>query len=773
MTERIKTKHANGKNKGRLPLFVKYLISYIFISLIPIISAYITYYRSINIIKENARENSIHNLRQIVNTFDQRFAEIDTIISQVSIDVRMHQLMNMESPLHRKENIYNVRTLKDYFASYTISNQFINDMYLYCARGDYIVSKRWIGLDPDRFFCESFFKIDGISLEEMRNDILSKEKGRRYYYYQDIFQKNTKKKMLLVIEPIKQNGFTTNNIIMIVVDYDQFREIIDHFPSGGNIYILDNRLNLVYGSSRDVSILENVALNNNTDVIELRTPEGSLMLSYIRSDYNNYCYVSVLDYNSIMHNVIYIRQLIFVLVFITIVCIILLAVTLAYRNVKPINDVVKNILKLRHQGDVNIKMKQNGLVLIQDFAENIVRENIELEQKMKQNRTYLVTNLFYQLFNNHDLNEYDVKNMLKEWGIELEEGEYLVIICRVDYRNTENPDNRNANKVILNSAIEKALEPVIAVLEISPSRTAFIICRHETHEQFLHKIEAVALKLSRQAREELSADLYFSVGCPVTNISRIKKSYLEAIQAIEYRDLWEGVPIIWGKDQKNQPVEDLEICYSSDMKLKLINAVVKGDIRKLNLILDDIRHQNIDILKLSYTKSKWLLYCLNATMLEICMELRQLPDNVLRVVEISHSQIHTLADFNSIYDAMKRSFFELSNAISIIKNEKKSHLKTKIVEYVKDNFMDPDLCLSKLSEQFMMTESYISTLIKDETGLSFINFLEKLRMEYACKLLLQKNLSINEVAIRAGYNSSYVFRRAFKKYTGVTPSQYV
>ena len=83
-----------------------------------------------------------------------------------------------------------------------------------------------------------------------------------------------------------------------------------------------------------------------------------------------------------------------------------------------------------------------------------------------------------------------------------------------------------------------------------------------------------------------------------------------------------------------------------------------------------------------------------------------------------------------------------------------------------------ELSLGVLAEEFHLSAQYVSQLFKNEIGVGFLAYLTNIRMEKAKKLLLSTELSVAEVAERAGYADYRVFTKSFKKAEGVTPSQY-
>lgn len=77
-----------------------------------------------------------------------------------------------------------------------------------------------------------------------------------------------------------------------------------------------------------------------------------------------------------------------------------------------------------------------------------------------------------------------------------------------------------------------------------------------------------------------------------------------------------------------------------------------------------------------------------------------------------------------------------------------------------------------LAEEFHFHANYFNNLIRKHTGLSYSEFLVRLRMEKARELLDMSQLSIEEIMWLVGYNNKGFFYGKFKEYTGMTPAQY-
>lgn len=92
--------------------------------------------------------------------------------------------------------------------------------------------------------------------------------------------------------------------------------------------------------------------------------------------------------------------------------------------------------------------------------------------------------------------------------------------------------------------------------------------------------------------------------------------------------------------------------------------------------------------------------------------------------------------------------------------------------HINESLDSPQLSLGMISDQIGRTPSYVSKVFKEATGISFVGYVRKKRMEYAARLLTETNLKVYEVAERSGYPDLTHFMKTFKKIFNVTPNVY-
>jgi AraC-like DNA-binding protein len=98
--------------------------------------------------------------------------------------------------------------------------------------------------------------------------------------------------------------------------------------------------------------------------------------------------------------------------------------------------------------------------------------------------------------------------------------------------------------------------------------------------------------------------------------------------------------------------------------------------------------------------------------------------------------------------------------------------KMKLVyEYVQKHFADK-ITLEDVANVASMSIISFNRFIKKRTGKTFVNYINDIRIGYAARWLVEKDLSVSEVAFKSGFNNIANFNRSFKAIKNCTPSQY-
>lgn len=93
-------------------------------------------------------------------------------------------------------------------------------------------------------------------------------------------------------------------------------------------------------------------------------------------------------------------------------------------------------------------------------------------------------------------------------------------------------------------------------------------------------------------------------------------------------------------------------------------------------------------------------------------------------------------------------------------------------DYIDANHSLPFLTLSGVAKKFSMNLSYLSRLFKEETGTTFVEYLGRVRMEHAIRLLDETDKKAYQIAEEIGIVDPHYFSVCFKKHTGVSVNEY-
>jgi len=104
------------------------------------------------------------------------------------------------------------------------------------------------------------------------------------------------------------------------------------------------------------------------------------------------------------------------------------------------------------------------------------------------------------------------------------------------------------------------------------------------------------------------------------------------------------------------------------------------------------------------------------------------------------------------------------------KDSKKDRL-SEVFQYVNENYKK-DIVLIEIAAIANMTPTSFCRMFKLKTKKSFVEYLNEIRVSKACKFLLETDLSMSEIAYECGYKTASNFNKLFKKFIGMTPSEF-
>lgn len=260
-------------------------------------------------------------------------------------------------------------------------------------------------------------------------------------------------------------------------------------------------------------------------------------------------------------------------------------------------------------------------------------------------------------------------------------------------------------------------------------------------------------------------EISITIGISQPSESVSNNLYTQAKQALDMR-------IIYGNDKIYQygnvpTMENISLPYNQLNLLK--NCIGNFDIdNTLPLLKQIFSKENIQGKSAEFIYFLWLEI--------INMIIKVFPDSINTInknIDISLMSREILDKFDNIDEIISYLYTTIADIMDIQK-PLDTNCKDRIIliqEYIENHFQD-DLSVNEIAYSFAINPNYLSTIFKEETGKTVIDYITATRMKNACMLLSKTKARVTDISKSIGYNDPQYFFRVFKKNIGMTPLEY-
>lgn len=168
-------------------------------------------------------------------------------------------------------------------------------------------------------------------------------------------------------------------------------------------------------------------------------------------------------------------------------------------------------------------------------------------------------------------------------------------------------------------------------------------------------------------------------------------------------------------------------------------------------------------------------YYLILSLTEIFVTLQiNYPDQVNSNKSINSFVQELIAEDYSLEHLKEIVFTYTDQCLEFVNHEKPSNtsMVSKVIRYIEENYTEPSLSVSEISNYIDLTPTYIGSIFKKVTGQSILQYITELRMDHAKKLLRTDKYNITEISQMVGYSDVFYFSKKFKKIHGCSPKNF-
>lgn len=726
-----------------------FLLSYIMVLIVPLMIATIGFQIAFRIVEDNLKVTHINMLQRSADIIENELVDVESVALQIASD---DTILEMASKSRGDSNY--ILPMMDALENFTLYLNY-KDIDLLDSDKAYIYLKNTdLVLYEKSYYKPSIFRIYlknwGIDYDEWRDEMAQADSLGTYFRRNgDGFE---------YIFPFSRQMFgEKQGVIVLRIDEDvvaRKMEFINSLESREMymVEILDETGEQLWASHSAEEFPELTFEDLENSYLE----KDGMSVIVAKSDRVNLYYVLVLPVKESLSQLATLKNIVLLLMLAAIAVGIMLAMVQAVRKGRPAEEALQ---ALAPDGEVPERYANLGTAVSE-----IVKKHENVLQEIEENKITLKKNFFDELLKAEFSTEAQLRSSAAKAGVDIDnqfyQTAYIQLFAENDFTTV---DDQTMNEIRVLSRIMKNHLREICGNNVWFHKKNF---NSEIAVFAIDNMEEDVFDLIRQTKEwvmgECHIEITSGIGGTCNNLLLIWRSMEEARIALE--NCTKDNPVV---SYRAELINRDECYFPSIAEDKLEESIRSGQWQETKDILALLETENCINRKLRRNQfiklnQKFMEVLGGACSREELQEKAFWINEVLMQPEIPEQEY---------FQRLRQLYRKVCNDNVEKKQEQKSQMVEEIKDYIRVHYCESDMGLTRVGSEFRVSESYLSTLFKEQSGGNFGDFLETLRIEKACELLQDKTITVNEVAEEVGYNSVQSFRRAFKRVKGVSPKE--
>lgn len=446
------------------------------------------------------------------------------------------------------------------------------------------------------------------------------------------------------------------------------------------------------------------------------------------------------------------------------------------RSYKPIESIMRRIERFSTSGKAERKGVENEFAFIDQAIERLITNNMAFQEQQQENLVIRRQQFLQQLLKGEleeDRDAWEPERM--HYGLEL--GHFIVGLLELDqyvqFGLKYSANDQSLFKFIISSVALEIAEQngQRLVTEWIAKNRLVLLLISEDSETLEHRMLQLAEQIRFWVEDHLDFTVTIGIGTAAGDEAAIANSFENAEAAVSRKVSLGANQIISAVEVKDKPDGEwfayLEMIRSAVRQLRLSDPEWTGELKRLFGEMARQRLRKDDVERLLHYLVFHLEYELEGSLPDaIPAWTADIKPALLAAMEQSDT-------LRQLEDGFVSALERLSGLLEELSQNRRHHtLMREIRDYVAENFLDPNLSLTLLSDRFQINPKYLSQLFKESIGENFSDFLIGLRIDHAKRLLRETDETVQDISERIGYANPTSFIRVFKKVVGLSPGQY-
>jgi len=310
-------------------------------------------------------------------------------------------------------------------------------------------------------------------------------------------------------------------------------------------------------------------------------------------------------------------------------------------------------------------------------------------------------------------------------------------------------------------------------IPLKDSGVAFILKGADDSRQCINLISDKCNYLQELLINCFGFTVTIAVSSEGNGIMQLPQKFRECQEALERKFYLGNDSVIFYKDLNGfLKFEDYSLL---DKYQKLLLAGIKTGngkivikrIEDIAAYINSLENPNMEYLKNFYWGIITYINNIRLSVAEASNEPRVESINIISL----HNMISKSENINELNELLKEVSLSITAKINNYNSKSIKLILRNALDYIHEHYSE-QLTLNDVAEHVYVSPSYLSRMFKKELGKNFVDYLNGLRIEKAKELLMDPRYKTYEVAEIVGIPDAHYFSRLFKKYEGVSPTEY-
>ncbi|NKZ26832.1 helix-turn-helix domain-containing protein [Vagococcus lutrae] len=731
----------------------KYFLTYLLIFLIPFIILTISLYQfSAGSYKKQIEEANLNNLAQLTTYLDNEFKGYQNTANSIRVNQKL-------SSFYLNHPYYSLDAKLE-LNKYSVNNMFVKELFIYYPQKEQFYSQHG-NYDLNTLLR---YKYDMIDFNEKQfYDNLT---THSLQITSDSFKENNQEALLEIFIPISNKDALHSATVVFFIDAGKMKQFLKEMNHdfSGEIFLFSNNGNLVASTSndfsqKDIAKLFNAQGNENT----INRETYVLARSTLAND--SLRLMTIVNKSELYTPFLKVQVIFFLTMLVLFVIGILLSLFMSYNQYKPIqhlNTLFDEIAKKEEEQPT--ASQQDVLAALNQQTSHLIETNYAYNQQLQEQHVQLKSQLLTQLLEGK-LDNQTIQTFIERGSLSQMAGHFCVGLIGV--RANDTLFNVKFKSILMATFPLENEDVYIEAVEL-PFKKEYIaiIIQFSQKMKNTQRIEKLTLNITHQIDELVKHRNTYYFGSIYDDWAKINQSYIEAISCRDYYAYrLENRNIYAYQQLPNKEEQDVLYQLDTGMIVQLENALADGN--------EEISRQAIETLLTASNTQTLPPYLLKSLCFEILNTMIKTANkmNVTLEPEWIKNVVNASTLFTIMTELQQLAHF-ICEKVKANATVEESQMKHDIFAYIHEHFRSHDFSLEELALEFDFSVSYLSKLIKEETGETFSKHVQQLRLDYIQQQLIETDDTIKVIIHDAGYYDVSNFTRKFRQLVGVTPGQY-